>query len=81
LVRKNSTEIKKNQVFNEPEIHRLFLATKVHKGTQEKKSIQTFPMKNFWESRTLFIKRVLAAGGKSAGEFSYLCLAFLLILK
>jgi hypothetical protein len=26
-------------------------------------------MKNFWESRTLFIKRVLAAGGKSGGGF------------
>jgi hypothetical protein len=26
-------------------------------------------MKNFWESRTLFIKRVLAAGGKSDGGF------------
>jgi hypothetical protein len=36
---------------------------------EEKKSIQTFPMKNFWESRTLFIKRVLAAGGKSGGRF------------
>jgi hypothetical protein len=35
--------------------------TKEH---EEKKSIQTLPMKNFWESRTLFIKRVLAAGGK-----------------
>jgi hypothetical protein len=26
-------------------------------------------MKNFWESRTLFIKRVLAAGGKVAVDF------------
>jgi hypothetical protein len=26
-------------------------------------------MKNFWESRTLFIKRVLAAGGKNDGGF------------
>ena len=26
-------------------------------------------MKNFWESRTLFIKRVLAAGGRSGGGF------------
>jgi hypothetical protein len=26
-------------------------------------------MKSFWESRTLFSKRVLAAGGKSGGGF------------
>jgi hypothetical protein len=32
---------------------------------EAKKSIQTYPMKNFGESKTLFIKRVLAAGGKS----------------
>jgi hypothetical protein len=39
------------------------------RGHEEKNSIQTFPMKNFWESRTLFIKRVLAAGGKVGGRF------------
>jgi hypothetical protein len=50
----------------ETKIHYLFLATKLHKGTRRKNSIQTFPMKNFWESGTLFIKRVLAAGGKVA---------------
>ncbi len=33
-------------------------------------------MKNFGESRTLFIKRVLAAGGKSGGGFRNLARAF-----
>jgi hypothetical protein len=39
------------------------------KEHEDKKSIKIIPMKNFWESRTLFIKRVLAAGGKSGGGF------------
>ena len=42
---------------------------------KEKKSIQTFPMKNFWESRTLFIKRLLAAGGKNGGGFLFFFMA------
>jgi hypothetical protein len=46
------------------QIHRLFLATKVHKGSQRKKTIETIPMKSFWKSRNLFSKRFLAAGGK-----------------
>jgi hypothetical protein len=50
-------------------IRRLFLATKVHKGSQRKKTIETILMKSFWESRTLFSKRVLAAGGKVGGGF------------
>jgi hypothetical protein len=28
-------------------------------------------IKSFWESRTLFSKRVLAAGGKSGGGFEF----------
>jgi hypothetical protein len=39
------------------------------KGHKEKKIIKTILIKNFGESRTLFSKRVLAAGGKSDGEF------------
>jgi len=35
----------------------------------EKRIIETILIKSFWESRTLFSKRVLAAGGKSDGEF------------
>jgi len=37
-------------------------------------------MKNFWESKTLFIKRVLAAGGKSTAGFWGLTLMNLFII-
>ncbi len=33
------------------------------KKQKEKKAIENILMKSFWESRTLFSKRVLAAGG------------------
>jgi hypothetical protein len=39
------------------------------KGHEEKTAIKTILIKSFWESGTLFSKRVLAAGGKSDGEF------------
>jgi hypothetical protein len=47
----------------------MFLATKVRKGSQRKRTIETILMKSFWKSRNLFSKRFLAAGGKSGGGF------------
>jgi hypothetical protein len=39
--------------------------------TKKKRASRPSPMKNFWESGTLFTKRVLAAGGKVAVDFGY----------
>jgi hypothetical protein len=39
------------------------------RGTKKIRPPKITLIKNFWESRTLFTKRVLAAGGKSGGGF------------